>query len=114
MIVKAKINSNMEMAMNIEKPRPLAAKKCNDIFSAACDHCPLLKLAGRKGISVSVYLQDGLFAAPFGKIMMARHNLFFKPQFCPLTFDTPLTVSCVSCKIGFWSGVALHTLAAEL
>jgi hypothetical protein len=77
----------MEIAMKIERPRPLASKKCNDMFSAACDHCPLLKLSGHKGISVSVYLQDGLFAAPLGKRMHARHNLFFKH--CPLSFDAP-------------------------
>ena len=66
-IVKAVVNQEMKMAMKIERPRPLAAKKCNDIFSAACDHCPLLKLQGHKGISMSVYLQDGLSAVPFGK-----------------------------------------------
>ena len=49
-IVKAVVNQEMKMAMKIERPRPLAAKKCNDIFSAACDHCPLLKLQGHKGI----------------------------------------------------------------
>ena len=83
------MNQEMKMAMKIERPRPLAAKKCNDIFSAACGHCPLLKLHGHKGISISVYLQDGLFAVPFGKRMKARHNMFFYPQFCPLTFEDP-------------------------
>ena len=87
LIVKAVVNQEMKMAMKIERPRPLAAKKCNDIFSAACDHCPLLKLQGHKGISISVYLQDGLFAVPFGKRMQARHNMFFNNQFCPLTFE---------------------------
>ena len=87
MIVKGVVNSEMQIAMKVERPRPLAAKKCIDIFSAACDHCPLLKLSGHKGISVSVYLQDGLFAAPFGNRMHARHNLFFKH--CPLKFADP-------------------------
>ena len=75
------------MAMKLERPRPLAAKKCNDIFSAACDHCHMLKLSGHKGISVSVYLQDGLFAVPFANRMHARHKLFFKH--CPLQFVDP-------------------------
>ena len=59
------------------------------MFSAACDHCPILKLSGHKGISVQVYLQDGLFAGPFGKRIQARHNLFRKPEYCPLSFDAP-------------------------
>ena len=67
--------------MKIERPR--------DVFSAACGHCPLFNLAGHNGFSVSVYIQHGLFAASSGKRMKARHNLFFKPQFCPLTFDHP-------------------------
>ena len=86
MIVKAMVNGQMEIGMKIERPRPLAAKKCNDIFSAACDHCALPKLFGHKGISISVYLQDGLFARPFGRRMQARHNLFLKPELCPVTF----------------------------
>ena len=88
-IVKAMVEGNMELGMKIERPRPLAAKKCNDIFSASCDNCPLLKLSGHKGISISVYLQDGLFSAPFGKRQLARHNMFFKPQYCPLSFASP-------------------------
>ena len=88
-IVNAAVEGNMELGMKIERPRPLAAKKCNDIFSASCDNCPLLKLSGHKGISISVYLQDGLFSAPFGKRQLARHNLFFKPQYCPLSFASP-------------------------
>ena len=46
----------------------------------------MLKLAGHSGISISVYLQDGLFAKPFGKMMRARHELFFDPLHCPLRF----------------------------
>ena len=34
-IVKARILGQMEIAMKIERPRPLASKKCNDMFSAA-------------------------------------------------------------------------------
>ena len=44
----------------------------------------MLKLAGHTGISISLYLQDGPFAKPFGKLMRARHGLFFDPQHCPL------------------------------
>ena len=87
-IVKALIGSDMQMAMKIERPRPLANKKCADVWSAACDTSPLLKLAGHSGISVSIYLQDGLFARPFGRRMIARHNLFFKPDLCPLSFES--------------------------
>ena len=70
--------------MKIERPRPLAEKKCYDIWTAACDHTPMLKLAGHKGISIALYLQDGLFSKPFGKMMRARHGLFFAPEHCPL------------------------------
>ena len=89
--MKALVSSDeMQIAMNIERPRPLASKKCADIFSAACDHVPLMKLAGHKGISIFLYMQDGLFALPFGKRMRARHNLFFKPELCPLPFESPV------------------------
>lgn len=88
-IVKAVVDQEMKMAFKIERPRPLGAKKCNDIFSAACDHCYNLKLQGHRGISISVYLQDGLMAAPFEKRMKARHNMFFADRFCPLIFEDP-------------------------
>ena len=39
---------------------------------------------------MALYLQDGLFALPFGKRMRARHNLFFKPEFCPISFESPV------------------------
>ena len=69
--VKSVLDSEVCMGMKIERPRPLAANKCSDICSAACDHVPLLKLAGQKNISIALYLQDGLMAAPFGKMMIA-------------------------------------------
>ena len=90
-IVKALVSSDeMQIAMKLERPRPLASKKCNDIFAAACDSVPLMKLAGHRGISISLYMQDGLFAVPFGKRMRARHNLFFKSELCPLSFESPV------------------------
>ena len=54
---------------------------------AACDHMPLLKLSGHSGISISVYLQDGLFAKALATKMLARHSLFFNPLYCPLPFS---------------------------
>ena len=48
----------------------------------------MLKLQGHLGISITIYLQDGLMAKPFGKRMQARHKLFFHQQHCPLQFGT--------------------------
>ena len=48
---------------------------------------PMLKLSGHTGISITVYLQDGLLAKPFGRRMQARHKLFFHSQHCPLEFE---------------------------
>ena len=50
----------------------------------------MLKLSGHTGVSATVYLQDGLFAKPFGQIMRARHAVFFMPEHCPLTFQSEL------------------------
>ena len=83
-LVKALINGEMKFAMRIERPRPLATKKCMDIWVAACDSCPLLKLAKHPGISISFYIQDGLFSKPFGRRMQARHALFFDPIHSPI------------------------------
>ena len=87
-IVKALVGTEMLMAMKIERPRPLLTKKCIDVWSAATDHAPMLKLAGHRGISISLYIQDGLFSKPFGKMMRARHILFFDPTHCPLPFTS--------------------------
>ena len=86
-MIKTLIGSDMHFAVKIERPRPLAEKKCNDIWVAANDHMAMLKLQGHKGISITFYLQDGLMAKPFGKRMQARHKLFFNPKHCPLKFD---------------------------
>ena len=87
-IVKTQVGASSEvvMAIKMDRPRLLASKKCLDIWSAACDHFPLLKLARHGGISVSVYIQDGLFAKPFGRLMHARHSLFFEKGMCPIQF----------------------------
>ena len=50
----------------------------------------MLKLSGHTGVSVTVYLQDGLFAKPFGQRMRARHAVFFMPEHCPWTFQSEL------------------------
>ena len=83
-IVKTRVGSDIVLAIKVERPRLLSTKKCIDLWSASTDFCPLLKLQGHTGISVSVYLQDGLFAKPFAKRMQARHSLFFDRQHCPM------------------------------
>ena len=87
-MIKVSIGSQMHFGLKIERPRPLLEKKCNDIWVAATDHMAMLKVLGHQGISITVYLQDGLMAKPFAKRMAARHKLFFKRQHCPLQFDS--------------------------
>ena len=55
------------------RPRPLLQKKCVDLWAAATEFAPMVKLIGHAGVSVSVYLQDGWFSGPFGRRMAARH-----------------------------------------
>ena len=74
--------------MKIQRPRPLATKKCADIWFAASEFCPVLALSGHKGIGIHVYLQEGLFAKPFGRRMIARHDLFWEKAYCPLDFSS--------------------------
>ena len=88
-IVKSKVGEqDMQLAIKIERPRCLAGKKCGDLWTAAFDFQPTLKMMGHRGVSISIYLQDGLFAKPFGKRMLARHQLFFHPDHCPIEFAT--------------------------
>ena len=87
-MVKAQVGGQMHLGIKIERPRLLASKKCADIWSAACDHAGMLKLQGHTGISLTMYLQDGLFAKPFGARMRGRHALFFNPHHCPLAFSS--------------------------
>ena len=86
-ILKSRRGDNMHMAVKIQRPRPLGGKKCGDLFAAACDFVPIVPLSGHKGLSIHVYIQDGLFAKPFGRLMTARHVLFWQKQHCPLDFE---------------------------
>ena len=89
-MVKAAVGGQMHLGIKLERPRPLETKKCADIWSAACDHAGMLKLQGHCGISLTMYVQDGLFAKPFAARMKARHALFFTPDMCPLDFASPI------------------------
>ena len=120
-LVKAAVGGEMHLGIKLERPRPLTTKKCVDIWPAACDHACMLKLQGHTGISLTVYVQDGLFAKTFAARMNARHTLFFTPDLCPLDFASPIDrelaemkdwvfstrcVACVahSCSIALKSG----------
>ena len=92
-MVKALINGEMKLAMRFERPRPLATKKCMDVWVAACESCPMLKLAKHPGISITFYIQDGLFSKPFGRRMQAKHSLFFDPIHSPIRNAAERSVS---------------------
>ena len=85
-ILKCIRGDTQHLAIKIQRPRPLHTKKCSDIFAACCEFVPVLPLSGHQGISIHVYLQDGLFAKPFGRRMIARHSLFWQRELCPLSF----------------------------
>ena len=87
-LIKALIGGEFHLGIKLERPRLLNSKKCSDIWSAACEHLPMLKLSGHTGVSISFYLQDGLFAKPFGQRMRARHAVFFMSEHCPLEFQS--------------------------
>ena len=87
-MVKALVAGTMHLGIKLERPRQLSTKRCADIWSAACDHAGMLKLQQHRGISLTMYVQDGLFAQAFGSRMHARHALFFRPGMCPLDFET--------------------------
>lgn len=89
-MVKAAVGGQMHLSIKLERLRPLTSKKCVDIWSAACDHAGMLKLQGHTGISLTMYVQDGLFAKPFAARMKARHTLLFTPDMCPLDFASPI------------------------
>ena len=86
-LVKCKRGDDVHFAVKIQRPRPLATKKCVDMWSAAIEFCPILALTQHKGIGIHIYLQDGLFKKPFGWRMAARHSLFWQPAHCPLAFE---------------------------
>ena len=82
-LLKCRRGDELHLAVKIQRPRPLATKKCDDVWCAASEFCPVLALSGHKGIGIHVYIQDGLFASPFGKRMLARHALFWKKGSLP-------------------------------
>ena len=86
-IIKCRRGDHWHMAVKVQRPRPLASKKCGDLWAAACDFVAVLPLSGHEGVSIHVYLQDGLFIKPFGRLMIARHLLFWQKPYCPLSFD---------------------------
>ena len=86
-IVKCMTGDEVQCVIKVARPRCLASKKCADLWSAACDFQPMLKLIGHVGVSVSLYLQDGFIAKPFGRRMLARHDLFFEASHCPVRFS---------------------------
>ena len=40
--VKALVGAEMHFGIQLERLRPLATKQCSGIWSAACDHVPIL------------------------------------------------------------------------
>ena len=84
-IIKARDqHGEMKCVVVVARPRPLAGKKCLDLWVAGTEFFPMMKLIGHSGISVSVYLQDGLFAKPYARHMKGRHDMFFDRAHCPL------------------------------
>ena len=92
-LLKCKRGSDWHFAVKVQRPRPLATKKCADIWCAAAEFCPVLALSGHTGIGIHCYIQDGLFSKPFGKRMVARHSIFWEKAHCPLTFSNEAEVS---------------------
>ena len=87
-IIKAKDqHGEMQCVVVLARPRCLAGKTCADLWAAATDYFPMLELLGHSGISLSVYLQDGLFCKSFALRMARRHDMFFDASHCPLTCD---------------------------
>jgi hypothetical protein len=114
-MVKAQVGGQMHLGIKVERPRPLASKKCSDVWSAACDHAGMLKLHGHTGISMTLYLQDGLFAKPFGDRMRGRHSLFFDPHHCPLAEidDLERELACLKDWVFSWTCCA-HSCSRAL
>ena len=77
-ILKCNRGGEWHLGVKIQRPRPLATKKCADIWCAASEFCLVLALTGHKGIGIHVLIQDGLSAKPFGKRMLARHDIFWR------------------------------------
>ena len=65
-------------SMLCKMPRGMSAgRKGWNVFTAACEFCPTLRYMGAPGITVSLYLQDGLFKDCFGEMMIGRHRLYY-------------------------------------
>ena len=86
-IVKCKTGDQWHMVVKVQRPRPLATKKCADTFTAGCDFASIMALSGHKGVGIHVYIQDGQFAKPFGRRMIARHCLSSEKRPLPLCFQ---------------------------
>ena len=99
MIIKGVVNSEMQMAMKVERPRPLAAKKCIDIFSAACDHCPLLKLSGHRGFRFLFTCKTDCLQFP--SEIGCMPGIISSSSIAPSSLLIHQTKTCVSCRIGF-------------
>ena len=65
---------NSHIVITPARPMELG-KTCWNIFEAACEHTPLLRLLRHRGMAASVYLQDGLHADGFLMHQRARHAL---------------------------------------
>jgi hypothetical protein len=75
--------SNLQMAMKVGRPRRLAERKCWNLFTSSTDFFPLAKAVGHCGITLTMYIQDGLMVASFVRRQTARHALFFSPAHHP-------------------------------
>ena len=123
-ILKCRRGDQWHLAVKVQRPRPLASKKCENLWTAACDFAPVLALSGHSGVGIHVYLQDGLFAKPFARFMTARHCLFWDSRYCPLTFlddadrqlaelkDWVYCLRCLahSCSLALKWGLRSHVL----
>ena len=76
-IVKAwQESGDLRMLLCVYPPKELAAKSGWHIFSASLSQ-PFLRTSCPSCICMSVYLQDGLHSASFGRRQSARHDLWY-------------------------------------
>jgi hypothetical protein len=75
-IVKTIAGGQIAMAMKFNIPRKLAGRKALNVFTAASEYFPILPSLHTQGISISHYLQDGLFVSSIGRLMDARHRIY--------------------------------------
>ena len=105
-VQRTMVKARVGLGIQLERPRPLATNKCSDVWSAACDQVAMPKLEGQTGISMTVYLQEGLFAKPFGNGMRARHALLLNPHHCPLTFSSDVEAETALVALPLLSSIA--------